>query len=111
MLQTRTRLRILTCVGNLSPSALSPVAPEQGCDPRAPGIRSCPLTTPNQVQSSGFTQPDAHQGPSGKRPAVLPSLPAQSTGTLARCELSPSLPPPSPTPPGPQWCACLFKDA
>jgi hypothetical protein len=46
---------------------------------------------------SGFTQPDAHQGPRGKRLAVLLSLPAQSTGTLVGLGHSLLLPS-SPTP-------------
>jgi hypothetical protein len=47
----------------------------------------CPLSTP-LCGVSGFTQPNARLGLRGKHTAVLPSLPAQSTGTLARCGLS-----------------------
>jgi hypothetical protein len=47
-----------------------------------------PLIYPPLSGVSGFTQPDAHPGPSGNRPAVLPRPPAQSTGTLAGCGLS-----------------------
>ena len=37
-----------------------------------------------------FPRPDSHPGPCGKRPAVLPLLPAQGNGTLARSEFSPT---------------------
>ena len=37
-----------------------------------------------------FTWPDSQRGPCGKRPAVLPLLPAQGNGTLARSEFSPT---------------------
>jgi hypothetical protein len=39
---------------------------------------------------SGLTQPDAHLGLRGKHPAVLPHMPAQSTGTLVGCWHSPT---------------------
>ena len=47
---------------------------------------------------SGLTQPDAHLGLRGKHPAVLPHMPAQSTGTLVGCRhflLLPSSPTPT----------------
>jgi hypothetical protein len=56
-------------------------------------VRGCPLCThppPPPCGVSGFSQPDAHPGPSGKRTAVLPHRPAQNTGTLAGHRLSPS---------------------
>ena len=62
-------------------------------------VRGLPLVHPPLSGVSGFTQPDAHSGLSGKRPAVLLHPPAQSTGTLAGCRLSPF--PSSPTPPRP----------
>ena len=52
-----------------------------------PGAAPCP---PSAMWVSGFIPPDAHQGPCGKCLAVLPVLPAQSTGTLAGLGLSSS---------------------
>ena len=37
-----------------------------------------------------FPGPSSHPGPCGKRPAILPLLPAQGNGTLARSEFSPT---------------------
>ena len=52
-------------------------------------VRGLPLVHPLPSGVSVFTQPDTHPWPSGKRPAVLLCLPAQSTGTLARHGLCP----------------------
>jgi hypothetical protein len=48
-------------------------------------VQGLPLVHPLPYGVSDFTRPDAHLGPSGKHLAVLPHLPAQSTGTLAGC--------------------------
>ena len=80
--------RILTCVGISLPLPSSCISRAKSVTlgPLVPGL---PLIHPSLCGVSGFTQPDAHPGPSGKRPAVLPCLPAQSTGTLAGHRLSP----------------------
>jgi hypothetical protein len=111
VLQPQTGLRTLACVGTLSPCPLflylrglvlfwdpysvliSSAVSSVGCWRLKTWYRGCPLSThphPQPSGVSGFTQPDAHLGPSGKRPAVLLSPPAQSTETLAGCGLSPS---------------------
>jgi hypothetical protein len=73
----------------LSPLPHNPRA--TGCRPGAPWFRGLPLVHPPPPPSNGISGLDAHLGPSGKRPAALPCLPAQSTGgTLAGRGLPPS---------------------
>ena len=69
-----------------------------------PRLRTCYLGLP-LFQSplrwdGGFPQPDTYPQPSGKCVAVLPCLPAQSTGTLAGHGFSPT--PFTPLSPGAQ---------
>ena len=66
------------------PLSLSPLS----CNPGAEGVALGPLVSGAAPcpppPSSGVSGLDAHPGPSGKRLAVLPHLPAQSIGgTLA----------------------------
>jgi hypothetical protein len=75
---------------NLSPSALSPVSLGPRMSPQVPWYQGLPLVHSQPCGVSDFTQSDAHVGLSGKCPAVLPHLPAQSTGTLDGRGLSPS---------------------
>lgn len=57
------------------PLSLCPLSCNSGAEAVAPGslvlgAATCPPPPhPHRVGSSGFTQPDAHLGPSGKRPA------------------------------------------
>ena len=89
MLQPRTGLRTLAV---WEPLSLCPLSHNSGAEGVTLGLwyRGLPLVHPPPSGVSSFTQPDAHQGPSGKRPAVLLCLPAQNTGTLAGLWLSPS---------------------
>ena len=98
MLQTLYGPRILTRVGTIKcPLALPPPPFGPGAQfcPRAPILFSAPLlysawdaggwepgATARQAWISDFTQPDTHPGHVGSMQAVLPCLPAQSTGTL-----------------------------
>jgi hypothetical protein len=70
----------------LSSSAVSSL----GCQRLRTWYQGLPLVHPRPCGVSGFTQPDAHPRPSGKYSAVLLHLPAQSTGILAGCGVSPS---------------------
>jgi hypothetical protein len=54
-----------------------------------PETSDCPLSIPWQAGCHGFPQPDTHQGLCGKHATVLPSLLAQSTGTLVGYRFSP----------------------
>jgi hypothetical protein len=79
---------------NLSPSALSPVTQGPRVSPQGPWYQGLPLVQPLPSGVSGL---DAHPEMSGKCPAVLPRLPAQSTGgTLAGRRLFPSASSPTP---------------
>ena len=110
VLQSWTWLRTLTCMGTSLPLPSLPISLGNST---APGLLFCShllcciqcgmLETENLVWGlllvqpplsgvSGFTHPDVHPGPREKRPAVLPHLPAQSTGTLAGCGVSPYSP-------------------
>jgi hypothetical protein len=51
VLQSWTRLRTLACVRTSLPLPSLPYLWSQGCSPRAPGIRSCPLSIPCLVGS------------------------------------------------------------
>ena len=58
-----------------------------------------PLVHPPAGWVHSFPQPDTHPGPHGKHAAVLPSLPAQSSGTLVGRKFSPTpFIPPCPLP-------------
>ena len=82
MLQPRTGLSPVWEPLSICPLLISPGLRVSSQDSYYWGL---PLVHTPLCGVSGFTQPDAHPGPCGKCPAVLP---AQSTGTLAGRRLS-----------------------
>jgi hypothetical protein len=92
VLQSRPKLRTLTCMGTSLPlpSLLYPWAEVVTSGPLVLGTAPCPPPHP-PPPSTGVSGLDAHPESSGKCLAALPCLPAQSIGgTLARHGIFPS---------------------